>query len=245
MILKIQLKKVFRNKRFLFFTIIMPAIWYALMIYASTHGNYNHENTLNKYIIFIIACLIGIIGNSIITFAGRVSGSIKFYNLQNNITNYSIWSFLKDYLTTQIILNLLITFILLIIGIFSKAITLNIIIILIIVLTTIIGIYSSIIGFFIGIMLDKKTITASSFPITLIVGCLFVPFKQMLSGYFVNIIDIIQRIFPLYYVIDISNEIINNKSMLKSFSMFIITIIVTLIPILITIWFKFIKKGVA
>ncbi|TPR18039.1 hypothetical protein DY138_06035 [Apilactobacillus timberlakei] len=245
MILKIQLKKVFRNKRFLFFTIIMPSIWYSLMIYASTHSSQNGKPSLNKYIIFIIACLIGVVGNSIITFAGRISDSKRFYNLQNSITEYSIWNFLVDYLLTQLILNLIITLIILIIGITSKQINLNLQVLLLLILTTFTGIYLSIIGFFIGMTLDRKIITTGSFPLTLVVGCLFVPFKQTLSGTLVNIIDIIQRIFPLHYVMDISNEIINKQSIVQSLSMFVITFIITIIPFLLIIWFKFIKKEVA
>lgn len=244
MILKIQLKKVFRNKRFIFFTIVFPALWYIMLLYLSK-SYVGITKTLNQNILFMIGCLIGIVGNSIVTFSKRVSNTKNFYKFQSKITNYSIWNFLSDYIISQIILNLIIVMFIVIIGLISNVISLNYQLLILIFLTVLIGIYLSFIGFIWGIIFDSKTVDASATPLMLLVGNLFVPYKEMLSGSFVNIIDIIQRNFPLHYVIDISNEIINNKSMLQSFSMFIITTVITLIPILLTIWFKFIKKGVA
>ncbi|TPR23391.1 lantibiotic ABC transporter permease [Apilactobacillus timberlakei] len=244
MILKIQLKKVFRNKRFLLFTIVFPALWYMLLLHLSKSYE-GVTKSLNQNTLFMIGCLIGIVGNSIVTFSKRVSNTKKFYTFQSKITDYSIWSFLLHYIITQIILNLIIVILISLIGIISNAIEMNYQLLMLILLTILIGIYLSVIGFLWGIILDNKTVDASATPLMLIVGNLFVPYKQMFSGGFVNIIDIIQRIFPLHYVMDISSEIINNKSILQSFSMFIITFIITLIPFLLIIWFKFIKKEVA
>ncbi|TPR26184.1 hypothetical protein DY120_00360 [Apilactobacillus micheneri] len=244
MILKIQLKKVFRNKRFLLFTIVFPVLWYLMLLYLSKSYE-GVTKSLDQNTLFMIGCLIGIVGNSIVTFSKRVSNTKNFYTFQSKITNYSIWNFLLDYIITQVILNLIIVVFITFIGLVSNSLAMNYQLLMLILLTILIGIYLSVIGFLWGIMLDSKTVDASATPLMLVVGNLFVPYKQMLSGGFVNIIDIIQRIFPLHYVMDISNEIINKQSICQSLSMFIITFIITLIPFLLIIWFKFIKKEVA
>ena len=84
-IIAIQLKQVLRNRRFFLFTILLPGIWYVFMIQvASTSlpatGNF-------RLALLLLTLLIGILGNSIVTFSKRICSNKDFYILQSHITH--------------------------------------------------------------------------------------------------------------------------------------------------------------
>ena len=77
-IIAIQLKQVLRNRRFFLFTILLPGIWYVFMIQvASTSlpatGNF-------QLALLLLALLMGILGNSIVTFGFVVIRTSIFFN---------------------------------------------------------------------------------------------------------------------------------------------------------------------
>ena len=64
MITYIQLKQVARNRRFVIFTILFPIVWYWMMVELINVSS----NTKYQLSILVLALLIGILGNSIVTF---------------------------------------------------------------------------------------------------------------------------------------------------------------------------------
>jgi|GEM_PF-6509198 putative membrane protein len=89
MIMKIQLRQVLRNKRFLIFTIFVPVIWYIFI--------YNVQKGIVPNIMFGIAVFIGIIGNSMATFSKRISSNIDFFSFESKFTKYSVKRYLLDH----------------------------------------------------------------------------------------------------------------------------------------------------
>ena len=63
MITYIQLKQVARNRRFVIFTILFPIVWYWMMVELINVSS----NTKYQLSILVLALLIGILGNSIVT----------------------------------------------------------------------------------------------------------------------------------------------------------------------------------
>lgn len=111
MITLIQLKQVARNRRFLFFTILFPALWYLMM---AKLLNFPRASANYQLVLLVLAILIGILGNSIVTFSKRISSNRHFYFLQARTSQYSIWNYMGTQLSVQLILNLTITVILII-----------------------------------------------------------------------------------------------------------------------------------
>ena len=69
MITYIQLKQVARNRRFVIFTILFPIVWYWMMVELINVSS----NTKYQLSILVLALLIGILGNSIVTFSKRIA----------------------------------------------------------------------------------------------------------------------------------------------------------------------------
>ncbi|MFR0549977.1 lantibiotic ABC transporter permease, partial [Limosilactobacillus reuteri subsp. suis] len=179
-IIAIQLKQVLRNRRFFLFTILLPGIWYVFMIQvASTSlpatGNF-------RLALLLLALLMGILGNSIVTFSKRICSNKDFYILQSHISHYSLWNYLFSQLITQVIINLFITIVIMILAIFLHTIEFNFITITSILLTNIIGIYLSVIGFAIGLSFDAPTVDAAGTPILFIIAIFITPWKHLLPA---------------------------------------------------------------
>lgn len=202
MIKKIQLRQVMRNKRFIFFTLLIPAFWYILMFNITS----NWQKTNGLYLLTLSVC-IGIIGNSLITFGKRISNSKKYYEIHFKISNYSVFKYLLDSLIIQFILNTLIIALISFLAIIIQHVSLNINFILIIILLEMIGIYLSLIGFSIGLLMDPKVLDTLNFPMMIIAMILVVPFHLFSDNILIFfILTKLQQIFPTYYLIEISNN---------------------------------------
>lgn len=84
MITWIEIKDTFRNKRFILFTVVFPLAWYLMML-SVFNGAAHHS--VNRYLWFTIAAIIGISGNSVVTFSKKYVIPISFinYNLKLRI----------------------------------------------------------------------------------------------------------------------------------------------------------------
>ena len=215
MIMKIQLRQVLRNKRFLIFTIFVPVIWYIFI--------YNVQKGIVPNIMFGIAVFIGIIGNSMATFSKRISSNI----------DYSVKRYLLDQTIVQVVLNTLIFLVVLAVAValFKFQITGELAIQFF--LLTIMGIYFSMIGFVVGVRLEPKIIDTVSFPLIILAAMTVIPFASFgAEGSFMTIISKIQMIFPGYYYSEIINAISASKAIeLKDLALFVGTFILNLIPL--------------
>lgn len=230
-IIAIQLKQVLRNRRFFLFTILLPGIWYVFMIQvASTSlpatGNF-------RLALLLLALLMGILGNSIVTFSKRICSNKDFYILQSHISHYSLWNYLFSQLITQVIINLFITIVIMILAIFLHTIEFNFITITSILLTNIIGIYLSVIGFAIGLSFDAPTVDAAGTPILFIIATFITPWKHLLpANSFIDFFTNVQKLFPTYYLYaDLDHLSVSHLGLL------FVTAIITLLP-----WLGFIYR---
>ncbi|UQS86222.1 lantibiotic ABC transporter permease (plasmid) [Nicoliella spurrieriana] len=242
MIKLLQIKPVLRNKNFIFFTILIPSFWLIsldmMLFHTGTHDYFGSKISY-KYIIFATCCLTGIAGNSLVTFSKRINTSREYYLLQFKISHYSVWNWLTDSLLTQLILNLMISIILFIVGIFLHVTTFNWTILMLMLLINIVGIYLSLIGFALGILVDGKTLDASGFPIMILMAFLLIPFNHFTTGSFVDWITLAQKVFPGYYTYNILSHLsdtiaVNNGDVMA----FFVSMVLTALPFLIILALK-------
>ena len=237
MIINIQLKQVARNRRFLIFTILFPAIWYWMMVKLIN----TPSNSKYQLVILVLALLIGILGNSIVTFSKRIASNRRFYFLQSKISKYSIWRYMGSQLITQLVLNLAITIILVILACLLTAFTFDSLKWLTLGLVNLFGIYLSIIGFTLGIIFDRVAIDAGATPLMFLLAMFIVPWNFFLpTNTMVRFITRLQKLLPSYYAYQVIQQ---NAHFLKFFSMFTVSVIATLIPFLLIIAVKIVNKN--
>lgn len=232
----IQLKQVLRNRRFILFTILLPGIWYLFMIKVIAPAV--PHNGKYQIGLLLLALLMGIIGNSIVTFSKRISGGKQFYLLQSHISHYSIWRYMLTQLVSQLIVNFLITAIIILLAVGLRSVTFTAINLLSILLINVLGIYLSVIGFTIGIIFDAPTVDAGGTPIMFILMFFIIPWNSFyITNGFAKIFTVIQKLFPCYYIYaNIDHLTVNNLVM------FSVTFIVTILPFIILIYYK-LKKS--
>ncbi|CAI2668492.1 hypothetical protein AKUH3B101J_14790 [Apilactobacillus kunkeei] len=236
MINLINLKTVLRNKRFLVFTIIFPAVWFIFM--DIDIGSFA-KNLVTVW--FIINALMGIIGNSIVTFGKRVGNSKEYYLIAIKTTPYSPFKWIMDDMIQQVLLNLLILCVLTLEAIVLGAISFDLSILLLIIVLLPLGIYLSFIGFLIGVIFKVDLLDMAGFPLMCVVALFITPFYTFVQNKFFDVVTDIQKFFPGYYVIKLANAIQNGGSYDKLIWLFVITFVVHLAIIL---FFRAIKKGI-
>ncbi|WP_349584905.1 ABC transporter [Leuconostoc citreum] len=225
MILKIQLLQVLRNKRFLIFTILVPAFWFLVLINIPFA-----KGALLINLVLGLTSVFGILGNSLTTFSKRISTTSDFYAIRGKTSYYSNFRFLLDQTIVQTVLNFLIFLIMVILGVVLSQISMSKTVIIIGVLSLWMGLYFSVIGFFLGTNFNAQMLDAASFPFMILGSLMIVPINIYNStNIFMQIIASIQKIFPGYYYIDIINKATNHVTVpISSISYLILTSVVTL-----------------
>lgn len=229
MITYIELKETFRNRRFILFTLISPVMWYIFMVnIAKSAGFFTHRYSS---IWFVASCVMGIMGNSVVTFGKTINRSQNFYFLQAKTSRYGIKNWVLDQMMIQLILNVLIALTVTICGVVMQTIQVDINFIFEALLCQILGVYFCLIGFAMGIVADNKVLDALSFPIMMVWALLIIPFDTWTTVRFVTIISAVQKLFPGYYLFTIIQHLIDSSSLGYSVLRFVATIVMTAVPI--------------
>lgn len=237
MLIWIQLKESFRNKRFIFFTLIVPLLWFFMMINISKSSGFYTKDL--SYIWLYTSCTIGVIGNSIVTFSKTISNTNYFFQLQIKTTPYKMRNWLLDQIIIQSILNVAICLVVLISALLINATTFSLRNFFVLFLLILLGIYLCVFGFLIGVFIDGKTIAALSMPLVMLIGLLMVPINTWVSGKFVDVLTAIQKFFPGYYLFEIIQKIDKSISFTSDFWKFMLSLVLLVVPIVfITIRYK-------
>ncbi|TNK96817.1 hypothetical protein [Fructilactobacillus sanfranciscensis] len=225
----LMIKNTFRNKRFIFFTILTPVFWYiALVMMSKTSGFYK---TKYAYIWFTVSCLIGIAGNSLVSFAKSINSMKNFYELQIATFKYTILKWLYDEIIVQLVLNTIICLVILIVTFLIGHVEFSLKFVLLIIILNILGCYLSLFGFTLGQFFNARAIDASSF--------LIVPFYTWVKSDWISILTNVQRVFPGYYVNQLTQHLFLGGELLNPAICFIFSIILTSIPEIIALLWKF------
>lgn len=238
MINTINLKTVLRNKRFLIFTIVFPAIWFIFMDLGI--GTFAKNLTMTW---FIISALMGIIGNSIVTFGKRIGNSKEYYLISIKTTPYNPFRWIMDSMIQQILLNLLILCILTLEARIFGAISFNLSTLLLIIILLSLGLYFSFVGFLIGVVSKTDLLDVAGFPFMCVVALLIMPFYTFAQNKFFDVVTDIQKIFPGYYVIKLANVIQNGGSYEKLVWLFVLIFVIH-VAIILFLFFRAVKKGI-
>lgn len=230
MIKIIDLKEVLRNKRFIMFTIIIPAFWYILLINMTSSQTSN--SGLQGVTILGIASMIGIIGNSLTTFSKRISNNKNFFKNLSLTSEYGHYRYLIDQIIVQTILNLLIFILIALIGIIMGKVKVTNDVVTLGLLSILMGWYFSAIGFIFSTKLNTQTMDAISFPLIILGALTIVPFNSMGDSYFINIISKIQEIFPGYYFNLITSEFSQHNNIWGNMFKMIVSGTLTVLPLL-------------
>ena len=226
MITWIQLKQVLRNKRFIFFTIIFPAACYLLPSVVNPH-------MMDPFVAFLIASLMGIIGNSIVTFSKRISGGRQFYLAQARLSHYSIWRYMASQLVIQVCLHLLIILVITLLGIGLQTLALNVTYWEAVLWLSALGVYFSVIGFWFGISFSSVTVDVASTPLMFLFGVMIVPFSWLSTGAVTGIIIKVQEFLPPYYFYQFFYQHLVNQVTGDVLWKFGLSALVTLLPFLV------------
>ncbi|GMA69976.1 hypothetical protein GCM10025879_12220 [Leuconostoc litchii] len=240
MIKYIELKNTFRNRRFILFTIITPVMWYLFMISMSKSAGFFTQRYSSVW--WVASCVMGIMGNSVITFGKTINNSQKFYFLQAKTSHYDIKNWMIDQMLIQLVLNLLIACTVTICAIGMQTINLNLNFLIEMIICQVIGLYLCLIGFVIGIVADSKLLETLSFPIMVFFALLIVPFNTWTTGTLVSIISAIQKFFPGYYLFKITQELTNGYNIFPALTQLFGTIILSGIPLVAFVWLHLRKK---
>ncbi|MCG7194296.1 hypothetical protein EQT97_01915 [Fructilactobacillus sanfranciscensis] len=233
----LMIKNTFRNKRFIFFTILTPVFWYiALVMMSKTSGFYK---TKHAYIWFTVSCLIGIAGNSLVSFAKSINSMKNFYELQIATSKYTILKWLYDEIIVQLVLNTIICLVILIVMFLIGHVEFSLKFVLLIIILNILGCYLSLFGFTLGQFFNARAIDASSFLTMLVISFLIVPFYAWVKSDWVSILANVQRVFPGYYVNQLTQHLFLGGELLNPAICFIFSIILTSIPEIIALLWKF------
>lgn len=231
MMIWLDIKETCRNKRFLLFTLIFPLAWYVMMISMAKASGF--FTTANAYLWLSAACAIGIAGNAVVTFSKKISHTRKFYQLQNLTSEYSMRHWLIDQMSVQVILNFVICFVIVMAGLLMQSLVFNLNLVLMLGLFSLMGIYLSAIGFLLGIFLDSRTLDALGMPLSMGFGMLMIRLDTWLSGTVVEIITVIQKFFPGYYLFDIVQKMILNQNFNNALLRFGLSSLMIVIPFVI------------
>ncbi|WP_429970896.1 hypothetical protein ACQW5G_07800 [Fructilactobacillus sp. Tb1] len=228
----LMIKNTFRNKRFVFFTLITPILYYAMLVMMAKSGGW-YENKYS-FIWLIVSIIIGVTGNSLVSFAKSVNVMLKFYELQIQTSNYTVLKWLRDELIVQLILNSIISIAVSICAIIIGNVPISTALFESLLLIIIFSIYLSIFGFAIALILDAKALDASSFMMMLGIMFLLIPFSLFApDNSYLKWITVVQKLFPGYYVNEISERLFLGGQIGNLFIGFVVTTIVTvLVPII-------------
>lgn len=226
MITWIQLKQVLRNKRFIFFTIVFPATWYLL-------PSVVNPRMMDPFIAFLIASLMGILGNAIVTFSKRLSAGRQFYLAQARLSHYSIWRYLLSQLIIQIGLHLLIILVITLLGIGLQTLTIDRNYWDAVLWLSALGIYFSVIGFWFGISFSSTTVDVGSTPLMFLFALMIVPFSWFSTGMFTGVITKIQEFLPPYYFYQFFYTQLTHQAASGHLWKFGLSALITLMPFLV------------
>lgn len=231
MIKWLDLKNTFRNRRFLFFTVVFPAAWYLFILTMGQDVAFAGKST--NYLLYLTAAIIGIGGNSVVTFSKKICETRGFFQLQSKTSHYGLRQWLADQLIVELLLNGTICFVLVMIGFCYQAIPFTMEFLLLIFLLLILGLYLSVIGFFVGLILDGQTISALAMPLSMGASLLMAPWASFVHGssWFLTAFTAIQKIFPGYYVYQVIQNMLNRQDVFQSLSCFVLTTLLILIPV--------------
>lgn len=242
MIKWIDIKDTFRNKRFVLFTILFPVFYYLLFI--NIYKNMPANGFKTGFVWFVISCIIGVAGNSVITFSKKINGTQEFYRLQAKISNYKMANWLSDQSLIQALLNFFICAVIMIAGLITQTLKVNLDLVWITLLIILLGMYLSIVGFFIGILFDGQTIAALSSVLSIVNVILLVPWEQitLIKGLVMTVLTTIQKLFPGIYIFEIVQKMENNQPWLDSLGKFILSFGLILLPIAVFLFSQRTKK---
>ncbi|MGR8773415.1 multidrug ABC transporter permease [Leuconostoc citreum] len=231
MIKWLDIKETFRNRRFILFTLIFPLGWYIMIINISRAAKF--FDVSNGALWFVVACVIGIAGNSIVTFSKKISETQQFYRLQSKTSHYAMKHWLLDQVVVQSVLNLSICAVNVLVGSLLKAITVNLSLLVLIILILGLGLYLSVIGFLIGILVDGDTISALSMPLSMGFGVLMIRWDTFMSGNgpLIESINFFQQFFPRYYLFDIVQKMMNHQRWEVSLAKYLLSLLLIIVVI--------------
>lgn len=233
MTMSYRIRSVFRNKRFILFTLIFPSACYLLFIY-----QFSSFIKLDTNMFAIYSAMFGVAGAGLNTFSMKVSKEKQYFMLMSHISKYTTSRFLLDSVITQTILNIFIIFVVTAIGLILGKITISLQYAANIVMLLYYGLYYILLGLILGLKFNNEELTSASMPLYFIFMLMNItPNAVSFKGF--EFISIIQRIFPGYYFNDLLNQGMNANMILDISVIFIHLAILTSIAVLV---FKSIRK---
>jgi len=240
-ILKMETLKVIRNKRFIFFTLVIPLVLYTVL-YNFPGSEADKENA--AVVLAIISSIFATVGSGLNTLSSRVSREKPYIVNILNITPYSPLKFITVSSLVQLFLNAVIIAVIVLYGfiVFSLDVTFQLILMEGIILFS--SIFYILLGLCLGLLLDNVTLNSVAFPLYF-----FVMATHMTENLFVGIVKFpeffttIQKVFPGIYANTAVLNIFNGTNF--SINFFMLTGFVTAMFIISIVLYRVSKNKVA
>lgn len=192
-LLQIEIRKTFRNKRFLIFTILVPLFF--MISLKMTTGYLNH---LSVQYLYLICAMYGMIGNNLVTMSTKIAKEKDFYlsifkTSKLKIVNHTCVQFF-----TQSILNGLIMLILFLVAYFFLGLTLNTAFFFDIVLVYLFCNVFVFVGAIMGYLLDPVSLQVISNPVYM--GLVMLSMPTALVNMFPKLIQNVYALFPGHFL---------------------------------------------
>ncbi|WP_371069499.1 ABC transporter permease [Sediminibacillus sp. JSM 1682029] len=218
-ILKLEIVKVLRNKRFIFFTLVVPLVLYTVL-YNFSGSDMDKENAVT--VLAIVASIFATVGSGLNTLSSRVTREKPYITNILNITPYSPFKFITITSLVQFFLNIVIITVIIVYGFLVFGLEINSPFILMETIILFSSIFYIFLGLSLGFLLDSVTLNTIAFPLYF-----FVMATHITEDLFIGSIDFpgfftaIQKVFPGIYANSAVINIFNDKNFGSDF--FILT----------------------
>lgn len=205
-ILKMEILKVIRNKRFIFFTLVLPLVLYTVLYnFQGSGADVDKENTV--VVLAIIASIFSTVGSGLNTLSSRISREKPYIINILTITPYSPLKFITITSLVQFFLNTVIIAVIVFFGFIAFGLDVNFQLILMEGVVLFSSIFYILLGLCLGFLLDNVTLNSIAFPLYF-----FVMATHMTEDLFEGIVNFpgffttVQKIFPGIYA---NNAVLN------------------------------------
>ena len=228
-ILLLELKKVFFNRRFLIFTIIIPSVFFIIL---SKMDN----GTENITSLLLLCILYGMIGNNVVTMSTRISREKPFYINVYKTTDFTMLKSGEVQFMVQFILNVVIVAVLSIVGLITSNIDLSLVFLYTVILVFVYCSFFSLIGFSLGNFFDSLVLQTISNPLYMLLIVISLP--DSIANFFPKFFIKIQRHLPGHFLWNSVSTIYQNQWSFNGevITLFVYMIVLTLIIVGLILW---------
>ncbi|MWV45657.1 ABC transporter permease [Paenibacillus sp. HJL G12] len=232
-IVRYEILKVLRNKRFVFFTLILPLVFLVVL-----NAFVKPDSDQGQYITYlaVFCTLFGTAGSGLNTLSTRVSKEKSYIGSIYAVTPYSPGKFIFVTAFVQLLLNVLIAAVIIVFGLAVFHLNIDGMLLKMELLALYSSLYYIFIGLTLGFLLDVVSLQSISFP--LYMGFMAMNLTKDLGLKLPDFMVHIQKFFPGYYLNKAVGTISIGGDAMRDIGMLTLNIVVLLVVTLFVYRYK-------